>query len=48
MKECWYENPGARLTALRIKKSIGEILKKLKMEDNSEMIINSQSMWREI
>jgi len=42
MKECWYENPGARLTALRIKKSIAS------MEDNSEMIINSQSMWGEI
>ena len=44
MKECWYENPGARLTALRIKKSIAEILKK--MEVNSEMIINSQ--WGDI
>ena len=44
MKECWYENPGARLTALRIKKSIAFIEK----EDNSEMIISSQSMWREI
>jgi len=47
MKECWYENPGARLTALRIKKSITtltEILKKT--EVNSEMIINSQ--WGDI
>ena len=43
MKECWYENPGARLTALRIKKSIAEILKV-----NSEMIINSQPIWGEI
>ena len=39
MKECWYENPGARLTALRIKKSITVMEK---MEVNSEMIINSQ------
>jgi TGF-beta receptor type-1 len=22
MKECWYDNPGARLTALRIKKTL--------------------------
>jgi len=43
MKECWYENPGARLTALRIKKSIMEIIKV--MEQNNEMIINSESMW---
>ena len=47
MKECWYENPGARLTALRIKKSITEIQKiQKKTEVNSEMIINSQ--WGDI
>jgi len=40
MKECWYENPGARLTALRIKKSISYVVME-KMEVNSEMIINS-------
>merc|ERR1719219_1258681 len=33
MKECWYENPGARLTALRIKKSLASL------EANSEKII---------
>ena len=25
MKECWYENPGARLTALRIKKTLAAL-----------------------
>ncbi|XP_014458431.1 activin receptor type-1 [Alligator mississippiensis] len=25
MKECWYQNPSARLTALRIKKTLGKI-----------------------
>ena len=45
MKECWYENPGARLTALRIKKSISYVVME-KMEVNSEMIINSQ--WGDI
>ena len=41
MKECWYENPGARLTALRIKKSLASL------EASSEKIINSQSIWGE-
>ena len=45
MKECWYENPGARLTALRIKKTITYTVME-KMEVNSEMIINSQ--WGDI
>lgn len=26
MKECWYQNPAARLTALRIKKTLANIL----------------------
>lgn len=25
MKECWYQNPSARLTALRIKKTLTKI-----------------------
>lgn len=25
MKECWYQNPSARLTALRIKKTLDKI-----------------------
>lgn len=25
MKECWYQNPAARLTALRIKKTLANI-----------------------
>ena len=25
MKECWYQNPGARLTALRIKKTLANL-----------------------
>ena len=25
MKECWYENPGARLTALRVKKTLAAL-----------------------
>lgn len=25
MKECWYHNPAARLTALRIKKTLANI-----------------------
>ncbi|GCC19486.1 hypothetical protein chiPu_0000023 [Chiloscyllium punctatum] len=35
MKECWYQNPSARLTALRIKKTLGKIsnsLEKVKMD----------------
>ena len=40
MKECWYENPGARLTALRIKKSIAFIEK----GDNSEIIISTKTV----
>lgn len=29
MKECWYQNPSARLTALRIKKTIDKIYSSL-------------------
>lgn len=29
MKECWYQNPSARLTALRIKKTLDKILSSL-------------------
>ena len=25
MQECWYENPSARLTSLRVKKSLGRM-----------------------
>jgi TGF-beta receptor type-1 len=25
MKECWYQNPAARLTALRIKKTLANL-----------------------
>lgn len=35
MKECWYQNPSARLTALRIKKTLTKIdnsLDKLKAD----------------
>eukprot|EP00062_Callorhinchus_milii_P013009 gi/632960651/ref/XP_007896316.1/ PREDICTED: activin receptor type-1-like [Callorhinchus milii] len=35
MKECWYQNPSARLTALRIKKTLGKIsnsLEKIKLD----------------
>lgn len=35
MKECWYQNPSARLTALRIKKTLTKIdnsLDKLKTD----------------
>lgn len=35
MKECWYQNPSARLTALRIKKTLTKIdnsLDKIKMD----------------
>ncbi|XP_069776716.1 activin receptor type-1-like isoform X1 [Narcine bancroftii] len=34
MKECWYQNPSARLTALRIKKTLGKISNSLEKVKN--------------
>lgn len=33
MKECWYQNPAARLTSLRIKKTLANI----GVEDNAKI-----------
>ena len=42
MKECWYENPGARLTALRIKKSLASL------EATNEKLVNPDLDWANI
>ena len=38
MQECWYDNSSSRLTALRIKKSIGSISEAF----NSKMLITEK------
>ena len=34
MKDCWYENPDARLTTLRIKKTLATLEKSLGANSN--------------
>jgi hypothetical protein len=34
MKDCWYENPDARLTTLRIKKTLNQTLANLGANSN--------------
>lgn len=43
MKECWYQNPSARLTALRIKKTLTKIGNSL---DKVKMDIWTASLWK--
>jgi activin receptor type-1 len=35
IKECWNENPSARLTALRVKKTLSKLMDTLKPKNNS-------------
>lgn len=35
MTECWYEDPAARLTALRVKKTIASLDKNIRREESS-------------
>ncbi|XP_074662555.1 activin receptor type-1-like isoform X2 [Tubulanus polymorphus] len=34
MKECWYQNPCARLTMLRVKKTLAKLIEKLEKQEN--------------
>jgi len=36
MKECWFENAAARLSALRIKKTLAALLKDLNNTESKE------------
>ncbi|CAH1789015.1 unnamed protein product [Owenia fusiformis] len=41
MKECWYQNPAARLTMLRVKKTVGKMLEKETEKEHSIDIIKT-------